>query len=360
MDCYRNDTTDLRITKASDNQSGIRPFAQKKITYGAVSILAPSNSSDLEGHVARWIALTLGLAGVISFMAFAVLLYVAKQVHVDIPYALAVKLPLLKAQPDLIFAGESRTEYQVDPALAAKMTGRPSGAAVNIAYDAGEPLAVLAVSHQNSEIFRKAHLVVSVAPFIFNEGVQSAAVFPLDVAARLSVFEQIATFLPFRIGTLLRFIREAFRAQLAVDQQLSTQGPIPQAFGVVAIGSRQSDDRWPSDLGKHPHYARWDLSGPKARFETAALCELASTVRQLTVVVPPWAPRYDRDNDKLWREQDDQYVALLEDAGRSCGFGVLNIPAVPGVRQSDYADEMHILASAVPLYTHYLIERLSP
>ncbi len=39
---------------------------------------------------------------------------------------------------------------------------------------------------------------------------------------------------------------------------------------------------------------------------------------------------------------------------------VLNIPAVPGVRQSDYADEMHILASAVPAYTHYLIERLSP
>ena len=69
-------------------------------------------------------------------MAFAVLLYVAKQVHVDIPYALAVKLPLLKAQPDLIFAGESRTEYQVDPALAA-----------------GErPLAVAAQGHAANEV----------------------------------------------------------------------------------------------------------------------------------------------------------------------------------------------------------------
>ncbi|WP_156898702.1 hypothetical protein [Bradyrhizobium erythrophlei] len=300
------------------------------------------------------------MTALISFATFTVLLSVARQVHVDIPYALAVKLPLLRSQPELIFAGESRTEYQVDPALAAEILGKPNEVAVNIAYDAGEPMAVLAAAHQYPEVFRKAHVVVSVAPFIFNEGVQSAAVYPLDVVAQLSINEQLTTFLPLRIGTLFRFIREAFRARLAFDQQLATQGPAPPALGLSTIPTRQSDDRWPADLGTHAYYARWNLAGPKARVETAALCELASKARKLTVVAPPWAPRYSRDADKIWQEKDDQYVALLENAGKRCGFEVLKIPTVPGIRESDYADEMHILASAVPKYTGYLIESLSP
>jgi hypothetical protein len=83
-------------------------------------------------------------------------------------------------------------------------------------------------------------------------------------------------------------------------------------------------------------------------------------VRKLTVVIPPWAPRYERSSDELWREKDDQYVALVSDAGRRCRFDVLNIQAVPGLRQSNYADEMHVIASGVPIYTRYLIAHLQP
>ena len=316
--------------------------------------------SDVRGRAARWIACTLVITGAIWISAFAALLDLAKQIHVDIPFVLAVKLPLLQSRPDLIFAGESRTEYQVDAELAAKLSGRPVGAAVNLAYDAGEPLAVLAAIHQQPEVFRRAHVVVSVAPFIFNEGVRSAAVYPLDVLARLSVFEQMTSFLPLRIGTLFRFIREAFNARLASGQHMASRGPQPPAYGLLTIDAPQSSDRWPKDLGTHSHYGNWNLSGPKARFEIAALCDMVPLVRKLTVVVPPWAPRYERSRDELWREKDDQYVALVSDAGRRCGFDVLNIQAVPGLQQSNYADEMHIIASGIPIYTRYLIAQLQP
>ena len=79
---------------------------------------------------------------------------------------------------------------------------------------------------------------------------------------------------------------------------------------------------------------------------------------KLTVVVPPWAPRYDRARDSEWRQKDDQYVALVTDAGRACGFDVLNIPLVPGLEQGNYADELHVNASGVPIYTRYLVSRL--
>jgi hypothetical protein len=316
--------------------------------------------SDVQGRAARWIAGTVVLAGAAWIAGFAGLLAVADRTHVDIPYLLAIKLPLLQSRPTLIFAGESRTEYQVDAELAAKLAGKPPGAAVNIGYDAGEPLAVLAAIRQQPELFAKAHLVISVAPFIFNEGVRSAAVYPQDVAARLGVFERMTSFLPLRIGTLMRFIREAFNARLASGQRIAERGSQPPAYGLSMIQRTQPDDRWPTNLGTHSHYDNWNLSGPKARFETAALCEMVGLVRKLTVVIPPWAPRYDRGSDRVWREKDDQYAALVTDAGRRCGFGVLNIQAVPGLELANYADEMHVNVSGIPIYTRYLVTQIRP
>jgi hypothetical protein len=230
---------------------------------------------------------------------------------------------------------------------------------VNIAYDAGEPLALLAAMRRQPDRFQKAHVVVSVVPFLFNEGVRSAAVYPQDVAARLGVVEQMMSFLPWRVGTLIRFIREAFNARLAADQHLAELAPVPAAFGSKIIDHTQSGDRWPAEIGTHAHYANWDVSGPKARYEIGALCEMVALARRLTVVVPPWAPRYDRARDPSWRERDDQYVALIGDAGRRCGFDVLNIQSISGLEQANYADEMHVNASGVPIYTRYLVSRLS-
>lgn len=307
---------------------------------------------------ARWIAASMALAGVAWLVVLAGLLAVANRVHDDIPVSLAIKLPLLSSHPQLIFGGESRTEYQVDPRLAAQLIGKPEGAAVNIAYDAGEPLALLAAMRRESDVFRSAHVVVSVAPFIFNEGVRSAAVYPQDVLPRLGVFTQMASFLPMRVGTLIRFIREAFASRLASEQNVADTAPQPAAFGVSIIDRNQPENQWAADIGSHPHYANWNIAGPKARLEVGALCDMVKLSRKVTVVIPPWAPRYDRSRDVSWKEKEDQVAALLIDAGRACGFDVLNIAAIPGLEQGNYADEMHVNASGVPIYTRYLVSQL--
>jgi len=323
--------------------------------------LATPDSGSLkrvQAASARWIATALALTAVVWLSALAGLLAIANRVHDDVPTMLAVKLPLLSSHPELIFAGESRTYYQVDPALAAQLLGKPKGFAVNIAYDAGEPLALLAAMHRAPASFQKAHVVTSVAPFLFNEGVHSATVFPQDVAPRLGVIEQMISFLPLRVGTLIRFIREAFNARLAADQDVADLGAVSPSLGLGIIDHTQGDDRWPADIGSNAHYANWDLSGPKAHYEIGALCDMVALTKKLTVVVPPWAPRYDRAQDPAWREKDDQYAALVVAAGRRCGFDVLNIQSVPGLAQVNYADEMHVNASGIPIYTRYLVSRL--
>ena len=309
---------------------------------------------------ARWIAASIALAGATWLVALAGLLAVANRVHDDIPVALAIKLPLLASHPELIFGGESRTYYQIDPRLAADLIDKPQGSAVNIAYDAGEPMALLAAMRREGEVFRNAHVVVSVAPFLFNEGVRSAAVYPQDVLPHLGVFTQMVSFLPMRVGTLIRFIREAFASHLASEQDVADTAPQPAAFGVSIIDRNQPENQWAADIGSHPHYANWNIAGPKARFEVGALCDMVRLSRKVTVVIPPWAPRYDRSRDAAWREKEDQVAALLSDAGHACGFDVLNIAAIPGLEQTNYADEMHVNASGVPIYTRYLVSRLKP
>ena len=101
----------------------------------------------------RWIAGALALTLVAWLAALAGLLAVANRVHDDVPALLAIKLPLLQSKPELIFGGESRTVYQVDAELAAQLIGKQAGAAVNIAYDAGEPLALWAAMRRDPEKF---------------------------------------------------------------------------------------------------------------------------------------------------------------------------------------------------------------
>src|SRR3984893_5667229 len=110
----------------------------------SLSIAHRASLPHVQAASARWIAGALGLTALVWLAALAGLLALADRVHDDVPVLLAVKLPLLASRPELIFAGESRTLYQVDPVLAAQLTGRPAGSVLNIAYDAGEPLALLA------------------------------------------------------------------------------------------------------------------------------------------------------------------------------------------------------------------------
>jgi len=178
----------------------------------------------------------LALTAAAWLVALAGLLAVANRVHDDIPVLLAVKLPLLASHPDLIFGGDSRMLYQVDPRLAALWIGKPPASAVNIAYDAGEPLALLAVMRREGEVFRNAHVVVQRFAVVFNDGIRQAVFNPPDVVARLGVFEQMTTYLPLRVSTLIRFIREAFAARL--ESELHTARPVQSTGSLRPVLSR--------------------------------------------------------------------------------------------------------------------------
>jgi hypothetical protein len=306
----------------------------------------------------RFIVLSLVLTAAIWLCGLAALLAAAKRVHVEVPLALAGKLPLLNHRPGLIIAGESRHDYGFDPVLAAQLLGERRGYAVNIAYGAGEPLAVLGAAKLKPDAFRQAHVVLSVASFNFNDGTRQAFTYPLNVAAQLSVGELMRDFLPLRIGTLIRFIRESFASRLALVQGLHERGTEPPNLGFGSLGGQKAASRWVKRLGDHPHYAGFDLKGPRARAMVAGLCDLAARSGKLTVIMPPWAAQYSRANDPVWDSYETQIATLIRDAGARCGFDLIDVPTVPGLGAAQFHDEMHVNTEGVPIYTTFVVNRL--
>ena len=84
-----------------------------------LSIFPQGVQRRVQAVSARWIVAALALTAGAWLVGLAGLLAVANRVHDDVPVMLAVKLPLLASHPELVFGGESRTAYQVDPVLAA-------------------------------------------------------------------------------------------------------------------------------------------------------------------------------------------------------------------------------------------------
>jgi hypothetical protein len=283
---------------------------------------------------------------------FLGLLAAANAVHQDLGIYLPEKIGLLELRPELIFAGDSRTEFQIDAELAARLLGRPPGYAVNIAVAAGDPVSLLAALRQHPDAVRNADLVVNVSPYLLNEGDRREFQYPLTVIARLTLLEQVRTFLPLHLRTLIRFIIEAFTPPPTArrPEALPRYGSLHLVGSLPAkeLRAKASDD---------PVYVGWNLSGPKSVHVRNALCAMRPLVQRLVVVLPPWSPVYEDRSDDAWRRMDAELAALLTQTSRQCGFEFL-VAKVPGLRPEHFRDALHINADGVPIYTRYLLDQL--
>jgi hypothetical protein len=208
------------------------------------------------------------------------------------------------------------------------------------------------------DAFRNAHVVLSVAPFNFNDGTRQAYTYPLSVAARASVGELMWDFLPLRIGTLIRFIRESFASRLALSQNTYDTAAEPRNFGFTPITGQKPPSRWIGRVSDHQHYQGFDLAGRRTSATLAGLCDLTKAVRRLTVVIPPWAGKYPRAEDRAWDSHETQIAGLIRETAARCGFDMIDAQSVPGLGLAQFYDEMHVNIEGVPIYTAFIVNQL--
>jgi hypothetical protein len=304
-------------------------------------------------------------------LAFLGLCIWAGRIHDDVSPQLAAKLPLLELQPRIIFAGDSRTAQQVDLAVAAKILGQPPGYAVNLAVVGADALEYLAAVRERPAAFRDADLVLGLSPYHLNDGNRKEFFFSTGAIARLGLGQQLLTFVPADIATLMWFIRDAFQTQADRLRNPDRVGPLPVRLGqeplagriVVAqeAGTRRYRDWLNSEITAyegHTYYRDWQSEGYKARLVEGALCALRPLVHRLVIVSPPWAPIAEFTGRPAWRRLEAQFRAELSTIARACGCEFLPADAVEGLSIEHFADETHVNDVGAPLYTAYLLTRL--
>jgi len=347
--------------------STVRSFAHES---------APRLPRSTAGAV-RWIAATMAMTAVLCVMVFVGLLMVASRLNVDIGPRLAPKLELLDLNPQLIFAGDSRTAFQVDPVLAAEQIGQPSGYAINLAVMGTDPIEFLAVARERPEKFRDADLVLNVSPFQINDGLMREYAISAGTIARLGLLDQIRMFLPRQIASLVWFVQQTFLGFAYHQQAPALDGATRSRLGYELMGGRitviDSDksgtgggaaryiDFLHSEIEPyegHPYYRDWQPTGFRSGLLRQSLCELRPLVRRLVVVSPPWAPIPDLIASAAWHDLDSQYLAILARMAADCHFELVAIPSVPGLEIEHFFDETHINDVGTPIYTSYLLQRL--
>jgi len=322
----------------------------------------------------RWTLATCALAAAISSIFFACLLLVAVRIHDDIGLQMGSKLQLLEHNPQMVFAGDSRTQEQVDPVLVAKLLGKPIGYAINIGTPGEDPIAVLAAVNRHLEQFRNVDLIVSLSPYNINDGIKKDFFYPSTVIARLGLLQQMLTFLPSHIDTLVWFIQDAFldasfqrgfpRLRTELASQLGYE-PISGRIVVEQPSPPGTPQRYRDFLGSlvrpfegHPYYRDWQPAGIKAQSVRTALCALRPLVKRLFVVLPPWAPIQPMDQSTAWRDRDAEFEHIVATMAERCHFDFLPIANIDNLTVEHFSDETHVNKLGAAIYTSYLLERL--
>jgi hypothetical protein len=305
-----------------------------------------------------WVAGVLVLAALAFAAIFILLLVMARQVHTGIDPDLARRLFLLDHAPSLVFAGDSRARYQVDPLLVADLLGKRRGFAVNIAAVGGDATSLANAIDLTPERFRDADLVVSVSTFHVNDGALKDFYFATSLINRLTTPEQLRLFLPRYGGSLVRYIREAFESRLLMIRPAALDSAVEQRLGYAVPPPPGRTRRIGSVIHDGPYDRGWNPRGIKAHYVKEALCKIRRSVRRLVVYVAPFTPVFETVNDKIWNARMNEYYGLLERLGAECGFDVLIMRSVPGLTAKHFRDPTHITAEAVPIFTRHLIERL--
>lgn len=298
------------------------------------------------------------LTALLTTAGFLSLLSIASALHSDIGSALAKRLARLAVPPPLAFAGDSRMLVQADPLLAARLLKNPLGSAVNIAIPGGSPMQFAAAARVRPDLFGDSVVILSVSPFVVNDGARAPLLYPSSVIARLRIGARLRTFLPGNIDTLVWFVRESFES--AVPALASSRLNHTDAEGLgFQPAPPVSAGRWAAtELQRHPYFRDWNPHGVKTPLMVQALCELRRRCRRLRVVVPPFTPLYSRGVNATFDARRDEFVRILDEAAGRCDFDVTAIDQVPGFTDAEFYDDNHLAAHAVPAYTRHLLEQL--
>lgn len=262
---------------------------------------------------------------------------------------------LLSTYPKVIFAGDSRAAFQLNPLVAAKALGLDKGDVVNIGGGHGDLVAVDNLAQKYPEIFQSAILVVSVSLFQMNEGARDPHYYPAPMMARMTLWEQLTLFFPSHLDTLVDYYRYSISGIMGTG--LPLQKLFPETNGYTVATHDIDVAKMHTNAATHPWYKKFDLDGRKARYFEEALVSLKPRVKALFIYTGAFAPVYIAQirNEPIYR-YEQMFQAKVAGLCAKHGISFRNFSEETRLPADGYADEMHLNDKGADVFTRIVVE----
>ncbi|RJX34521.1 MAG: hypothetical protein C4531_03865 [Desulfurivibrio sp.] len=311
----------------------------------------------------KWVTRTLPLVAIaIAIFTLAPLSLLNMNFRDD---SLCGKEYLLQKNPQLIFAGDSRAERQLNPLVASRLLHLDKDDVVNIAVTAGDPLMLEGLIDRYPEVFSQATVILSLSANLINDGAKGRKYFSTAMIAKLTVFEQISMLLPFDFRTWKNYYRSALYQVFEIEgddcnkEYAETNGFYPVSGEIdvkVLAGTAENADAGGDKNTNHPWYMNYHSTGRKAQLLRQSLQAIAPRIGKLFVLTGPFDPSYLRSirNSPLYEYEMD-FETKLAAMCRELQIPFKSFTEHPLLGDQNFYDSAHLNAAGADLFTEIVI-----
>lgn len=234
---------------------------------------------------------------------------------------------LLRKDPLVFFAGDSRAYWQLIPEVASKYLDINNNKVVNIGRTGGHPLEVENLIRLNADKFKESVVIISVSAFLINGSAKTPYHYSMDLIARKNLLDQIILFYPNNLLTLQRYyshiVKELVYSSNAYDN-ISTNGYRP------LTGTIDYTRMTYENLSIDPWYNKFNSDGEKIRDIETSLIFISSACKKLVVFNGPFSEYFntnfngtdlykteiifDSEMEKICNKNGIQYISYAKNA----------------------------------------------
>jgi hypothetical protein len=267
--------------------------------------------------------------------------------------------------PEVIFAGDSRAEKQLDP----RVFFNSGTEAVNLATASGDLWSQARLLRRAGLAHKPLVFLISTSLFQINDGAIEKGYFSPEQFFALTRWERIRTFKMAYFRVARRMLQDAewaaanFDSQvaqlMASDAEIAARGYLQAAQDVIRCEPLNMD----SSHSVHPWYKNIQLQGAKWRLFAAAIHELATWPGTFIIFNPPMSPTY---RDCVRGSYVDRAEQAFSSQVRELIAGLPNVHFVdlysevnPALGDAAFADTVHMNIDGAQIFTRYWLNRLA-
>lgn len=218
-------------------------------------------------------------------------------------YDLMNKEYLIKqCSPNIVFAGDSRAERQLNVEVASKFLSKKKCEIVNVAISSGNPIMLEYLIDKYPYIFKNAIVILSISANQLNDNAIKNNYYTYSMISKLSYIEQLRVFLPQNYKYLFQYYYVNFE-YLFYDmfhkefKQTFMTIENNEEFGFFAVNEKYKDINI-SDWDNSPFYINYADGGLKYKVLENSLKKINNKVKKLYIYTAPFVPQMFHSNKK--------------------------------------------------------------